>query len=78
VKVDRVVGNVLDRSLRRLYRAEEYRSRFVEADWARHWVRKGGSSVVSYWSIGHCCTGSSSRVGSISKRAGWFKFCVGS
>jgi hypothetical protein len=78
VKVDRVVGNVLDRSRHRLYRVEGYRSRFVEAGWARHWVHKGGNSVVSYSSRDHYCSGSSSRVGSISKFIGWLKFCVGS
>jgi hypothetical protein len=57
VKADKVVGSVWAHSLRRLFLVEVDRKLIVKADWARHWVRRDASNVVSRQSRGRCCTG---------------------
>jgi len=47
VKADKGVGSVSAHSLRRLFRVVVDRMMIVRVDWARHWVRRGASSVVN-------------------------------
>ena len=47
VKADKGVGSAWGHSLRRSSLVVVDRNLIVEADWARHWVRRGASSVVS-------------------------------
>jgi hypothetical protein len=55
--IEEEVGSELDHSLRRWFLVEVDRSLIVKADWARHWVRRDASNVVSRQSRGRCCTG---------------------
>jgi len=47
VKADKGVGSAWGHSLRRSSLVVVDRNLIVEADWARHWVRRGASRVVS-------------------------------
>jgi hypothetical protein len=47
VKADMGVGSGWAHSLLRLFLVEVGRSLIVKADWARHWVRRDASNVVS-------------------------------
>jgi hypothetical protein len=47
VKADTEVGSEWVHSPRRLFLVVVARKLIVKADWARHWVRRGASNVVS-------------------------------
>jgi hypothetical protein len=47
VKADMVVGSEWGHSLRHSFLVVVGRNLIAKADWARHWVRRDASSVVS-------------------------------